>query len=218
EFNFSQQPVFPLASEDSEGRVIYIGNLSKILAPELRVSYVAATSSIVDRLAREVALFDQHNNNAIEMTIAELMRSGEIKRHSLKMTKVYQDRRDHFQQLIDDELWQWVDYQSPQSGLAFWLRFKEAVDIKRMAKKSKEEKIHFAFGKTYSAAGEEVPAMRLGYAHMNEKEMQQGFQRLKHIVVSCLVATIISCCSATELIEMSPMSSGLVKMSHTLED
>ena len=218
EFNFSQQPMFPLASEDTDGRVVYIGNLSKILAPELRVSYVAASPDIVNRLAREVTLFDQQNNCAIEMTIAELMKTGEIKRHGLKMTKIYQDRRDHMRQLLDDELWQWVDYQSPQSGLAFWLKFRDAVDIKKMEQKSREEKVRFAFGKTYSMTGETVPAVRLGFAHMNEKEMQQGFQRLKHIVASCLIATIISCCSASELIEMSPMSSGLVKMSHTLED
>ena len=51
EFHFSHQPMLPLASADPDGRVVYIGSMSKLLSPSLRLGYLAAPKALIDRAA-----------------------------------------------------------------------------------------------------------------------------------------------------------------------
>src|SRR6185295_5462462 len=51
EFHYDGRPVLPLASTDQAGLVVYIGTLSKILAPGLRVGFVVAPAPLIERLA-----------------------------------------------------------------------------------------------------------------------------------------------------------------------
>jgi len=51
EFHYEGRPVLPLASADSDGLVVYIATLSKLLAPGLRTGFVVGPSALVQHLA-----------------------------------------------------------------------------------------------------------------------------------------------------------------------
>src|SRR6185295_18004071 len=51
EFHYDGRPPLPLASADSGGNVIYIGTLSKILAPGLRLGFLVAPEPVAARVA-----------------------------------------------------------------------------------------------------------------------------------------------------------------------
>ena len=52
EFHFVHQPMLPLASADMSGKVVYIGSLSKILSPSLRLGYLVG-AQILHRPRRQ---------------------------------------------------------------------------------------------------------------------------------------------------------------------
>ena len=179
EFHFHHHPVFPLASSNHAGRVIYVGSLSKVLAPGLRVGYIVASKEIINQCASEVMLIDRQGNSVTELAVAELMDSGEIKRHIRRTLKVYSERRNVLIQLLQDELCEFVNFDSPNGGLAIWLRLNEGIDVNKLVQKALLEKVRILPAPMFSESPINIHAIRLGFGSLNTDELTSGIQRLK---------------------------------------
>src|SRR3984885_11205074 len=105
-------------------RVIYVGSLSKLLLPALRIGYIVAPAKVVDSLAQQVMLLDSMGNTLTEDAAADLIESGEVRRHVRKVTQIYAQRRKAFAAMLAEELGGLADFEVPDGGLAFWVRFR----------------------------------------------------------------------------------------------
>ncbi|MDO9365941.1 MAG: PLP-dependent aminotransferase family protein, partial [Methylotenera sp.] len=179
EFHFSHHPVFPLASTDHHGRVVYVGSLSKVLAPGLRVGYLVASKEFIQQCANEVMLIDRQGNSITEQAVAELMASGEIKRHIRRTFKIYNERRNILMALIRHELSEYVNFDEPNGGLAIWLRLNDGIDIERLVKNALHEQVRILPASLFSESALNINAIRLGFGSLNLEELNEGVQRLK---------------------------------------
>lgn len=179
EFHFSHHPVFPLASTDHHGRVIYVGSLSKVLAPGLRVGYLVASKEFIQQCANEVMLIDRQGNSITEQAVAELMASGEIKRHIRRTFKIYNERRIILIELIRNELSEFVNFDEPNGGLAIWLRLNDGIDIEKLVRNALHEQVRVLPASFFSESPLNINAIRLGFGSLNPTELTEGIQRIK---------------------------------------
>src|SRR5689334_20834377 len=112
EFHFESQPLLPMAGYAPE-RVIYVGSLSKLLLPALRIGYIVAPAKVVDALAQQVMLLDSMGNTLTEDAAADLIESGEVRRHVRKVTQIYAQRRQAFAATLTEELAGLADFAVP---------------------------------------------------------------------------------------------------------
>ena len=179
EFHFHHHPVFPLASTNHAGRVIYVGSLSKVLAPGLRVGYLVASKEIINQCASEVMLIDRQGNSVTELAVAALLESGEIKRHIRRTLKVYNERRNVLIDLLRNELGEFVNFDSPNGGLAIWLHLNDGMEINKLVKNALLEKVKILPASLFSESNLDINGIRLGFGSLNASELTTGIQRLK---------------------------------------
>jgi GntR family transcriptional regulator/MocR family aminotransferase len=178
EFHFSHRPMLPLASADQWGKVAYIGSLSKLLTPSLRSGYIAGAKRFVDRVAEEILLIDRQGDPATERALAEMMELGEIRRHARKVLRIYDERRLLFAELLKRHFGSAIEFDVPDGGLAFWVRFDESVDVEKLVARAASHGVKVLPGATYSMSGEPTSGLRLGFASLDARELEEAVKRL----------------------------------------
>lgn len=181
EYHYGGRPILPLASEDRAGNVVYVGTLSKIVAPGLRLGYVAAPASLIRDLATRRFLRDRHGDPAMECALAELLEDGDIARHVWRTRRVYLARRDALVSALEEMFSEELSFVVPFGGMALWAKAHAKLDVDAWALRASSAKVpvylrtglHFAFD------GKPAPFVRLGFAYLREEEMREGLETLR---------------------------------------
>jgi GntR family transcriptional regulator/MocR family aminotransferase len=176
EFHFHSQPLLPLAGY-GPGHVVYVGSMSKLLLPALRIGYVAAPSPVIDAVAHMVSLTDGMGNTLTEDAAADLIESGELRRHTRKVRQVYAKRRQNFAAEIDRSLGNLAEYRIPDGGLAFWLRF-PGIDLDRMEARATAMGLRFAGSRSFVTRDDAPRGLRIGFASLEPEEARKALDVL----------------------------------------
>lgn len=178
EYHYLGHPILPLASVNHTGNVLYVGSLSKLLTPDLRIGYIVAPKALVDSMAALRLLIDRQGDPVLEQTVAELMNSGELNRHAKKARKQYQLRRDYLvkrlMQLEDN-----VNLTIPSGGLALWLQFPKVNDMRQLAEYLQKHGVIISPAEQFAYQTTSMSAARLGFAALNPEEIEQGITVLE---------------------------------------
>ena len=179
EFHYNSNPILPLAAADAGNHVVYVGSLSKVFSPALRIGYVVAPAEVIAGMANLRRIIDRQGDNLLEAAVAVLFRDGEMRRHLKKAQKIYHRRRDLFCEMLKAELGNVVEFSVPTGGLAVWARFDRAFPLPELARKSRASGLWISDGLYYS---QHLNATRLGFAAVNETEIERGIGILKSVV------------------------------------
>src|SRR5450432_609078 len=174
DFHYLSSPILPLINADQKGMVIYIGTLSKTIAPAIRTGYVVAPPNLLLELARLRQIIDTQGDPIIELALAEMFSDGEIRRHMKKALQEYHRRRDFLCDQLSQKLSDTIEFKIPDGGLAIWAKFDKAVPLPPLTEKLKAQGIILSNGLIHNISPTSLNSTRIGFAWMNEKEAEKA--------------------------------------------
>jgi GntR family transcriptional regulator/MocR family aminotransferase len=183
DFHYQRNPILPLASIDEWRHVIYIGSVSKVIAPAFRVGFVAAHPDLIREMGVLRRIIDRQGDFPLEKAIAELFQTGEVQRHIRKSLRIYHQRRDRLDELLQSYLGEVVRYEKPNGGMAIWTVFDGSVDLQATAQRALKKGLYFSSGESYTANIPTLKATRLGFASMTVDELEEAVLLLKKSIV-----------------------------------
>jgi len=178
EFHYDGHPVLPLAASDRAGVVIYVGTLSKVLAPGLRLGYLHAPPAAIACFAEHRRYLDRQGDGPQELAIAELLEDGEIPQHVWRMRRIYAARRGALAEALRSELAGVLEFDLPAGGMALWCQVAEGVELETWADASAARGVRFDTGRQFTFDGSPRPAVRLGFAAEAEGELREAVHRM----------------------------------------
>ena len=178
EFHYDGRPVLPLASADRYGVVIYIGTLSKILAPGLRIGYLVAPPAVLRGASAIRSLIDSQGDLATEAAVAMLIDDGELQRHIARVRRVYDTRRAVLANCLERTFGEELGFAVPAGGMAFWVHVRSGLDVDAWARRSLERGVSWYSGRRYAFNGQSIPFARLCFAWLNNRELVEAVKRM----------------------------------------
>jgi GntR family transcriptional regulator/MocR family aminotransferase len=178
EFHYEGRPVMPLAAADPTGQVVYVGTLSKVLAPGLRLGFLAASEPLVAAAAAHRSFIDVQGDLAVEAAVTDLLVAGDLQRHVRRARRVYRARRDLLASLLGERLGSALSFDVPSGGMALWARISPEIDALAWQTAALRHGVAFQTGSRFSFTGRPLPFLRLGFAALDDTELGDAVRRM----------------------------------------
>ena len=182
DFHYETNPILPLASIDPYGHVLYVGSVSKTIAPGLRMGFLIGPAKFIEKAAQFRLLIDRQGDTLMEEAMASLYEVGEINSHLRRSLKIYRERRNLFCQIVKEKLNDAITFETPRGGLGLWTIFDDKIDLKRVFEKSLKKGLYITDPSVYKNEVFDVNGIRLGFASVEESEMVKALEILENVI------------------------------------
>ena len=174
---FEGDPLPALRTLDPEN-VIYLGTVSKVFSPGVRVGWALAEQSVVQRLvlAKEAA---DLCGSSFNMLVTERYFAGARWRENLSnLVGIYRARRDAMLEAIDETFPDDATWTRPAGGFYVWVTLPGWVDTRAMLAAAVERRVAYVPGTAFYPDGRGANQMRLAFCYPTEDRIRDGIGRL----------------------------------------
>ncbi len=178
ELRYAGEDIPTLKALDRDGRVIYFGTISKIMAPGLRTGWVIADKEVVWKFVIAKQATDLCTNTLAQHIIAEAFDSGLVERHIPEIKKLYSHKRDLMLDMLEDKMPEGVTWTKPEGGMFLWVWVPERVNTMKMFPRAIENGIAYVIGEAFYPDRSVTNAMRLNFTYSSDEEIKEGTDRL----------------------------------------
>jgi 2-aminoadipate transaminase len=165
-----------------QGNVIYVGTFSKVLAPGLRVAWVAAPGEVIRKLVQAKQGADLHTASLNQMLVYELLREGFIEQHLPTILRLYRERRDVMLEALEQYFPPGASWTHPEGGLFLWVTLPEWMDATAVLRAAVERGVAFVPGVSFHARGGGANTLRLNFSHSSPEKICEGVARLGQVL------------------------------------
>ncbi len=186
EIRYQGEPIAPIKSFDTEGRVIYLGSFSKILAPGLRLGWAVASEQIIQQLGLLKLAADTQCSTLNMAAVSLFLDTYDIDAHIATIRRTYRRKKDLMLDTIRHTFPQDVAFTEPSGGLFTWLTFPEGFDTTRfMAEHAlPEAKVAYVPGATFFPLEQEANHARLSYSTQTDEAIVKGITALGRLLTA----------------------------------
>ena len=182
ELRYSGKRVLPLISLDKEGRVIYLGTLSKILAPGFRIGWVVADKEIINKFIIAKQAADLQPNTLTQYIAHEFLNEIDLDAHIDSINLEYGHRRDVMLAALKEYMPDGVTWTHPEGGLFLWLTFPKYIDAQILLDKCIERKVAFVPGAPFFAEKPEKNHCRINFSFVDDEKIVRGIRNIANAI------------------------------------
>ena len=174
EMNFLDSPLPALKTLDETGRVIYVGSFSKSLFPGLRLGYLGASRSFVEKARKLRHLMFRHPPGHSQRTAAYFMALGHYSAQMRKLKRHFAERRKTMATALENH-GLFKSSAAYFGGTSFWIEGPDGLDADELAKELEAESVLIEPGSPFfGVEGAPKNYFRIAYSSIPEEKIADG--------------------------------------------
>ena len=177
ELLYSGSHVMPMISlAGSSNHIIYLGSLSKILFPGLRIGWIMADKGCISTLESIKRAKNIHTSFLDQAAFVQYMKSGAFERYVKKVRKYYRKRY----LFIMEEIKKNIPYKKiwGEGGLHIYVDLDDNIDTRKLLVQCYARGVLFMAGDIFRPDGKKTSSLRLGFARLSDEEVTEGLKIL----------------------------------------
>lgn len=182
EINMQDHPVPALKADDRDNRVVYVGSLSKSIAPGLRIGFIVADEALIAEARALRRLMYRHPPTNNQRITALFMAQGHYDTYVRKIRGLYSEKQSRMKTALSRHLPEWQSPPVNAGASAFWLRCHESVNTERLSWQCAREGLLIEPGAVQFL--HDTPPhnyLRLGFSAIAAHKIEPGIEKLAQI-------------------------------------
>jgi 2-aminoadipate transaminase len=169
-----------LADED----IVYLGTLSKVFSPGIRVGWVLAPEPIRERLMLAKEAADLCSSPFTQLVAEEYLSSPHLAEDLELVRKIYRERRNTMVHALEQHFPSGARTRLPEGGLFLWVTLQPPIDTKEMLARALEAGAAYVPGTAFHPRKRDgIRSMRLNFSYPSPEDIEEGMRRLGEVVV-----------------------------------
>ena len=178
EIRFEGSPVPSLKSMDTEGKIVYLGSFSKVLAPGLRLAWICATSEIIRQAELIKEGWDLQCNQFCQVQAVEYIQSFDFEAHIKKIQQRYKGKCNLMLEQMSKEFPENVSFTRPEGGMFIWVTLPEHLDAGTFLDIALEKGVAYVPGEFFYADEGPKNTLRMNFTTVSEEKIAEGIKLL----------------------------------------
>lgn len=189
EMNFLNAPLPSLYSLDREGRVIYLGAISKVLDPGIRLGFMVAPREVIAAARRLRNLTTRRPSPNAQRAAAYFLTLGHYDTLVRRLRNVYETRLLALRDALNHYRPMTIAIPAVSGGTSYWVHGPEGLNVERLAKVAEAQGILIEPASTYFADPKlHRHIFRLGVTSLPSERVRPGIERLSKIITHLCAA------------------------------
>ena len=182
ETNYVNEPCPALKSLDDEGRVIYVGSLSKTLFPGLRLGFMVGPKKLIAEARALRRLMVRHAPNNNQRTAALFLSLGHHDTLIRRLHRAYRARWEVMGEALNAHMPK--SSRNPSfGGTSFWVKGPPHIDSDALGRAAAAKGILIEPGRIdFGIQNPPRNFFRLAFSSIDEKKIEPGIRRLAEVI------------------------------------
>lgn len=169
---------------DTEGAVIFVGSMSKLIAPAARVGFLAANKKLIDRMIPVKAVSTNGVSSIIQYALWRMFEENDMYAQIQKICDVYAQKLFLMEECMDKYFPKSVKHSSPDGGMYIWVTLPEGSDVQKFCEESAIQ-LHVPItpGNGFCITEpEKCTSMRFNFVKESMEDIQYGIEKVGNLM------------------------------------
>lgn len=171
-----EQRYLPAIYSYAPERVLYLGTFSKIIAPGVRIGWVAASEEFINKM--KLLMLGPQTSPIVQEILGRLLVNYSFEEQVNRLITCYQEKRDIMISAIYANFGDSVYFEIPKGGFFIWLQFQQEIEVDKLFRIAFDKGVSIVQGSSFYKNQIKNSSVRLCYSFCNKEQIEQGIKLL----------------------------------------